>query len=88
MKTLTLTLTDDKYGSIVHDVNLKDEVWIEQLEAFRKFLLAQGFQIEGRIAVVEPASEHDCVADLFYDTLHDVGWLGAVVSQAALQPKE
>ena len=94
MKTLTLQVFDEDTGTITHESNVTHETWIKQLEEFSRFLLAQGFSIDGRIAVVEPdvGDMHPATAkfilDTFYEQLHEVCWTGAVASQSEINSKE
>lgn len=91
MKQLTFGFYEEDVNNIVHQTYPQHDTWIEQLEAFVKFLKAQGFHIDSRIALVEPDTEgmHDSTArvinDMFYEQLQDVCWSGEVVSQQAIK---
>ena len=94
MKQLTFGFYEEDVTNIVHRTYIQQETWLEQLEAFIKFLKAQGFHVDGRIAIVEPDTEGmtrdsaRTINNLFYEQLQDVCWSGGVVTQRAIKAED
>lgn len=87
MNKITFT-SESKYGIINHTLNLSSgSTWLYQIEGFRKFLNAQGYSVDKRIAIVEPKIEgtlagcKDMVTRVFYDQIEEAGWQGEVMPQ-------
>lgn len=88
MKKITLTVETSDKRTITHSLELsQDSTWMYQLEMFRKFLLAQGYYVDKRIAILEPTFEgslvtiKDSVIDMFYEQIEEAGWQGEVMPQ-------
>lgn len=88
MKKITLTVETSDNRTITHSLKLsEDATWMYQLEMFRKFLLAQGYYVDKRIAILEPTFEgslakiKDSIIDMFYEQIEEAGWQGEVMQQ-------
>jgi len=82
-----ITFTSEtEEGTITHTLNQsEDNTWMYQLECFRKFLLAQGYMIDKRIAIIEPSFEgalsgsQNMLIKMFYEQVEESGWNGETV---------